>query len=104
MVIRTLLAGLLPAAATAGAVVGSASAAAAVCGHSGAQPTLRQGSTGEDTVEAQCGPFGPARVRVFQQCASARYTGGAESDRFIAAVPATAYDTDAQLVHFQLAF
>ena len=90
MAIRVLLAGLLLAAAATGAVVGSASgAAAAVCGHSTTQPTLREGATGEDTVEAQCelnlatkasrytpisadGTFGPAtdaRVRVFQQCA-----------------------------------
>jgi lysozyme len=92
MVIRTmvpLLAGLLLVTASAGAAEGSASAAVAVCGHSNAQPTLRQGATGEDTVEAQCelslatkasrytpigadGSFGPAteaRVRVFQQCA-----------------------------------
>jgi lysozyme len=89
MVIKALLAGLMLTAATTGTAMGVVPAAAAVCGHSSAQPTLRQGATGVDTVEAQCelnlatkasrytpitadGTFGPgteARVRVFQQCA-----------------------------------
>jgi lysozyme len=67
----------------------SAAVAVAVCGHTAEQPTLRQGSTGDPTVEAQCelnlatkgsrytpiaadGSFGPAtaaRTQVFQQCA-----------------------------------
>ncbi|HTI26851.1 MAG TPA: GH25 family lysozyme [Kutzneria sp.] len=88
MVIRTLLAGLLLTAATTGAV-GVAPAGAAVCGHSSAQASIKQGATGADVEEAQCelnlatkpsrytpiaadGTFGPgteARVRVFQQCA-----------------------------------
>ncbi|GAB3898049.1 GH25 family lysozyme [Kibdelosporangium lantanae] len=62
----------------------------AVCGHTSAQPTLGQGATGTEVVEAQCelnlatkasgytpvaadGSFGPAtdaRVRVFQRCAA----------------------------------
>jgi len=67
----------------------------AVCGHTSEQPTLRQGSTGVPTVEAQCelnlatkvsgytpiaadGSFGPAtqaRVRIFQQCAELTVDG-----------------------------
>ncbi|MCQ9131870.1 MULTISPECIES: GH25 family lysozyme [Streptomyces] len=67
----------------------AAATAVAVCGHTSAQPTLQQGSTGDATVEAQCeldlatkpsrytpiaadGTFGAAtetRVREFQRCA-----------------------------------
>jgi len=63
--------------------------AVAVCGHTSAQPTLQQGSTGDAAVEAQCelslatkpsaytpiaadGSFGPAsatRLKEFQRCA-----------------------------------
>ncbi|SEF07395.1 GH25 family lysozyme [Streptomyces sp. Ag109_O5-10] len=78
------------AAQTATATTATAAATAvAVCGHTGEQPTLRQGSTGDPTVEAQCeldlatkpsrytpiaadGSFGPAtetRVKEFQACA-----------------------------------
>ncbi|MFE2067420.1 GH25 family lysozyme [Streptomyces sp. NPDC059467] len=74
------------------AATGAAQAAAtavAVCGHTGEQPTLQRGSTGDPTVEAQCeldlatkpsrytpiaadGSFGAAtetRVKEFQACA-----------------------------------
>jgi lysozyme len=71
-------------------MVGSAAAdPVAVCGHTSAQPTVKQGATGDPVVEAQCelnlatkasrytpiaadGQFGSgtdARVRVFQKCA-----------------------------------
>ncbi|MDQ0931168.1 GH25 family lysozyme [Streptomyces turgidiscabies] len=95
---RTLLRGLTLAVAAVLPMVGSmaaqaapaAATAVAVCGHTSAQPTLRQGSTGDPAiVEAQCqldlatkpsrytpigadGTFGPAtetRVKEFQRCA-----------------------------------
>lgn len=67
----------------------------AVCGHTTAQPTLQQGSTGTEVAEAQCelnlatkaskytpigadGSFGAAtdaRVRVFQRCAALSVDG-----------------------------
>src|SRR5437879_1830385 len=67
----------------------------AVCGHTSAQPTLKQGATGTEVAEAQCelnlatkasrytpigadGSFGAAtdaRVRVFQRCAAVSVDG-----------------------------
>ncbi|MFC0540487.1 GH25 family lysozyme [Kutzneria chonburiensis] len=95
MVIKALLAGLMLTAATTGAAVGVAPAGAAVCGHSTAQTSIKQGATGAEVEEAQCqlnlatkasrytpiaadGTFGPgteARVRVFQQCAGLSVDG-----------------------------
>lgn len=77
------------------AAAAAAAAAVAVCGHTSAQPTLRQGSTDDSIVEAQCelnlatkasrytpiaadGSFGPAteaRVQVFQRCAGVTVDG-----------------------------
>jgi lysozyme len=90
-----LLAGTAVAAELAGSAEPVAAAAVAVCGHTADQPTLRQGSTGDPAVEAQCelnlatkaskytpiaadGSFGAgteARVRVFQQCAGLSVDG-----------------------------
>src|SRR5689334_19522094 len=92
---RTLLRGLTLAVAAVlplcgpAAVQAAPAAAVAVCGHTSEQPTLKQGSTGDATVEAQCqldlatkpsrytpiaadGSFGAAtetRVKEFQRCA-----------------------------------
>ncbi|MEU9972916.1 GH25 family lysozyme [Streptomyces sp. NPDC051014] len=92
---RTLLRGLTLAVAAilplygATAAQSATAAAVAVCGHTSAQPTLQEGSTGDPTTEAQCqlslatkpsgytpiaadGSFGPAtrtRVVEFQRCA-----------------------------------
>ena len=69
--------------------------AVAVCGHSSAQPQIRQGASGADVVEAQCelnlalklsrytpiaadGSFGPAtdgQARAFQKCAGVSVDG-----------------------------
>ncbi|WP_260328374.1 peptidoglycan-binding protein [Streptomyces sp. Ag109_O5-1] len=59
---RTLLRGLTLAVAAVLPLYGpsavqaaqTAATAVAVCGHTGEQPTLRRGSTGDPTVEAQC--------------------------------------------------
>jgi lysozyme len=87
----------VPALVAASFSVGVANAGpAAVCGHAGGQPDIRQGATGESVAEAQCelnlalkpsrytpisadGDFGSAtdaRVRVFQKCAGLSVDGG----------------------------
>src|SRR5262249_45583767 len=76
-------------------VVAIAAEPVAGCGHTSAQPALKQGASGTEVVEAQCelnlatkasrytpigadGSFGPAtdaRVRVFQRCAGLSVDG-----------------------------